>query len=242
MALVVSAAVTVPFMGGSEVSASSHSAGFVTPFTVQGGKYRYLLTQESGGPDKGKWDAFGGRRDENDVDALATAVREFDEESMGLLPRYATRSYVEQHSVKPKFGPKVPYSYVPYIPEHDLMSYAKNFPKNRAMKLKQKAPGEYLEKSAAGWVSDRELRRAVKAKDEQITLDIVQKDGTLRAAKVRLRKHTTRILDGKLPEPGKEMQYESRGVNKSAVPRQPAVDTLTADKPAKTLVPNRSST
>jgi hypothetical protein len=63
-----------------------YAAG-VLPISVVDGQLKILVGRESKGnlPKSGKWDGFGGGREDQDKSPLDNAIREMDEETMGCL-------------------------------------------------------------------------------------------------------------------------------------------------------------
>ncbi|MEN9405939.1 MAG: hypothetical protein RLZ12_223, partial [Bacillota bacterium] len=69
----------------------------VLPYTYGGdGKRKFMLSRSAWGRSKGEWDDWGGMVDlEDQCEPKRTAVREFTEESIGLLGFYSTLEYLQ---------------------------------------------------------------------------------------------------------------------------------------------------
>jgi 8-oxo-dGTP pyrophosphatase MutT (NUDIX family) len=153
------------------LSTFPHAGASALPYTRwkpknQGGKAYFLLSREVAGPDKGTYDAFGGKKDPNET-VEKTASRELSEEAMGLLGNpQALASHISSHGQnthavvcndKKRFA-----VYITKFAPKTLEHLTHNFYSTRQKLLH--TPGIkhcLLEKDAIAWVSWQNLEQAI---------------------------------------------------------------------------------
>ncbi|MEN9406737.1 MAG: hypothetical protein RLZ12_1021, partial [Bacillota bacterium] len=115
----------------------TYNGASILPFTTWrlSDRIYFLLGEEAYGKDAGKWDDWGGRREQSEANPLVTATREFTEETMGLLGKYSSKSYIEQKILEKTNiladESKKLVTYISYFPAALLKNLSRNFYKKR---------------------------------------------------------------------------------------------------------------
>lgn len=173
------------------LSSFDYVAAWVLPYTTwPRRKYNYVLvSRESAGPDRGTWDALGGKKDPGERHPVVTASREAAEEGLGLIfaDPVAARSYIDVPVGNTRVAianeSKRAVIYLTYVHHSVLESAVKGFNQARA-----KLGGE---KDGLAWVREDRLEKAIGESKPRETVKVIanvlQPDGTLAGEEITLR-------------------------------------------------------
>jgi hypothetical protein len=167
------AVATVTFFTASQLwAAKDYFAAGILPYAVnpETKKIEFLLSQEQ----NRSWSDFGGRRDHGEHDPKETALREYTEESMGLLgSKKEMRQLLKQRTTF-FIGQKRYKLYLVQVPYQKIEKIGKSF-----ASLKKRARAGYSqEKRAIGWFSADKIFKAISESKKRNRigepLDVVQ--------------------------------------------------------------------
>lgn len=193
----------------SEVKNANIGGASVLPYcTNSNGKDLVLLGRESGGSDKGTYDAFGGKMDSKEAHPLQTAAREFREETVNLIfkTNKDAEGYIDidkgntDSIVFNKFKKAVV-----YITKFDCKTLTNNLVNQFYDAIKKATKYEYKEKDKLAWVDKKELEKVISSakrdiKTKKLILPIkvdaqvVGSNGQLTSEQIILRPYFVSVL------------------------------------------------